>query len=147
MNFYKVSNGQYEFWALEGYKPNYGEVWYNMRGGWQPKAGTTILAQEQVKNKDEFIDRHRKEIFDYLIEKDSDFGWLAPNGEFYGCAWANHERLAEDYFGEEEGQLERKGWIRVFRSFELGIPVYCQSKVSPQQRIWLEDHDVEYHYC
>lgn len=63
------------------------------------------------------------------------------------CDWANHERLAEDYFGKKEYQLEEKGWIKVFRSFELGIPVYCQPKVSPQQRIWLEDHNVEYYYC
>ena len=48
MNFYKVSNEHCEFWATEGYKPDYGEVWYNMRLGKSREVGGRLFWKKRI---------------------------------------------------------------------------------------------------
>lgn len=136
------------YWAKK-ILTKYGEGWENLRGGWCLRdEGDEILKVVAGMSEEEFTDKHRREVFDYLINPDSEYGWLAPDGTFYGCSYASHEDVAVFYFGEpDELDLEKKGWVKIFLSVELGEPVYAQTKVSYQQRIWLEDHAVKFHYC
>lgn len=148
MLFYKVKNYNNEpYWVKEGIQK--GEVvWVNMRGGWCPKTNEdNVIEIANYPDESSFIEAHRKDIYSYLIIPDSDLGWLAPDGTFYGCDWASHNDVAVCYFGKSDFTLEKEGWIKIFRSVELGEPVYCQSRMSPQQRVWIEDHNITFHYC
>lgn len=152
MTFYKVkqnyrNSSDKPFWARKE-ENKYGEIWRNIHGGWCLKyEEDEIIAIDDAKDMDDFIERNRKEVYSYMIKPDSELGWLSPDGTFYGCDWAEHELFVNQYFGKTDLEMEKDGYVRVFRSFELGVPVYSQFKISTKQRIWLEDHDVKFHYC
>jgi hypothetical protein len=120
----------------------------NLHGGWCLKSDDDeIVAVAEYPNKEEFIDANRRDVYSYLIKPKSDYGWLAPDGTFYGCKFASHSDVACFYFDKDEEVLEKEGWVKVFRSFESGKAVYSQIRVSTQQRIFLEDHNIEFAYC
>lgn len=149
MTFYKVQQhyrnaSSSPFWATKE-ENQYGETWRNIHGGWCLRyPEDDILAVDEAKDRKDFIDRNRKDIYSYLIKPDSDIGWLSPDGKFYGCDYANHDIFVNQYFGKTDMEMEKEGWIRIFRGFESKVPVYCKFKVSTPQRIWLEDHNVEF---
>ena len=150
MIFYKIKkSGQNNkpYWVTEGFN-EYGEIWQNLRGGWCMKSDEDeILSVAEYSDEDEFINANRKEVFSHLIKPNSDYGWLAPDGTFYGCDYANHSDLATFYFDKDDYELEKEGWIKIHRSYESGEPVYSQTRMSSQQRMYLEDHNVKYAYC
>lgn len=152
MTFYKVQQNHMNassnpHWVTKD-ENKYGEIWVNLCGGWCLKyEDDEILAIDEAIDKDDFIERNRKEIYSYMIKPDSDLGWLAPDGTFYGCNWAEHELFVNEYFGKTDLEMEKDGYLRIFRSAELGVPVYSQFKISTAQRVWLEDHNVEFNYC
>ena len=119
-----------------------------MRGGWSPKSDNDeIVAVAEYPNEKEFINANRKDIYSYLINPESDYGWLAPDGTFYGCDYASYSDVACFYFDKDDAVLEEEGWVKIFRSFESGDPVYSKMMISTQQRIFLEDHNIKYAYC
>jgi len=151
MRFFKIkthygNSSDSPYWVKAGFN-EYGETWVNMRGGWCLKHEEDEILEEVDMEEDDFIDLKRKEIYSYLLKSDSDLGWLAPDGTFYGCDYASHSDVAVFYFNKDDLELEKAGWIKVFRSVESGEPIYSQSRVSTPQRIWLEDHAVKYGYC
>lgn len=151
MTFYKIKNGRNfadkPYWVTESIN-QFGEIWINMRGGWCMKSDSDeIVSVAEYPDEDEFIKANRKDVYSYLIKSKSEYGWLAPDGTFYGCDYASHSDVAEFYFNKDEIELENEGWIKIFRSVELNKPVFCQNKMSSKQRIWIEDHNVKYHYC
>lgn len=149
MTFYKIKNKFFigTHWVTESFNA-YGEIWINMRGGWCPKSnGDEIVAVAEYPNKEEFIDANRKDVYSYLINPKSDCGWLAPDGTFYGCDYASHSDVACLYFNKDDVALEKEGWVKIFRSFESGEAVYSSMRISTQQRIFLEDHNIKYAYC
>ena len=152
MTFYKIrkhlrnSLGN-PYWVTKSFN-QYGEIWRNLRGGWcLHDKDDEVLAVAEAPDVDAFIDLYRKDIYSYLIKKDSDLGWLSPDGDFYGCDYTNHEELAELYFGKEDLEMEKNGWVKIFRSVELGEPVYCQHKLTLRQRCFIEDRCIKFHYC
>lgn len=152
MTFYKIKQKGRNFlndayWVTKSYN-KYGETWVNLRGGWCMKSDNDeIVAVAEYANDEEFINANRKDVYSYLIKPKSDYGWLAPDGTFYGCEFASHSDVACLYFDKDEMILEKEGWVKVFRSVESGETVYSKRIVSMQQRIWLEDHNVKYAYC
>ncbi len=42
----------------------------------------------------------------------SNTGWLSRDGKFYPCRWMEHVSMAIR-LGDEEGSLERKGWVKL----------------------------------
>lgn len=148
MTFYKVrrSGGSPCWFTLESNAC--GMVWVNFNGGWCPKRDDDeVLAKESGYSKDEFIERHRQEVYSYLVKPNSTLGWLSPDGRFYGCDFAGHAMLAAEYFGKDDLALEEEGWIKVFRSVELRVPVYCQLRTTSAQIAWLEDKGIPFHCC
>lgn len=83
-----------------------------------------------------------------LILKDSKFGWLSPEGDFYGCDYRDHEKVAIYYFGKDEEELEESGWAKITLSiFDHIIKVYNDDELTNKQIIWLEDNGFRYeHY-
>jgi hypothetical protein len=151
MTFYKIKkkgrNLDDAYWVTESIN-KYGEIWVNLRGGWCMKsADDEIVAVAEYADEDEFTSANRKDVYSYLIKPKSDYGWLAPDGTFYGCDYASHNDVACFYFDKDDLELEKEGWIKIFRSFESGEAVYSQLKISTQQRIFLEDRGIEYAYC
>lgn len=57
-------------------------------------------------------------------------GWIAPNGDFYGCAYGEHDRVAKqivavvyDDLYLSTRKLEEKGWLRIQDGFVYGHDV------------------------
>lgn len=151
MTFYKIKRKgtilDSAYWATESVN-EYDEIWVNLRGGWCMKsADDEIVAVAEYADEDAFVAANRKDVYAYLIKPESDYGWLAPDGTFYGCDYASHSDVACFYFDKDDITLEEEGWVKIFRSFESGKTVYSQLKVSPQQRDFLENHSIEYAYC
>lgn len=48
------------------------------------------------------------------LQKDSDLGWISPNGEFYGCDYRDHDNLATYVLHSSEVELEAKGWVKIY---------------------------------
>ena len=151
MTFYKIKQKVRNafndaHWVTESIN-TYGEIWVNLRGGWCMKSDDDeVVAVAEYADKEAFVDANRKDVYSYLIKPKSDYGWLAPDGTFYGCDFADHSDVACFYFDKDDLILEKEGWVKIFRSFESGEAVYSQLRVSPQQRIFLEDHNIEFAY-
>ena len=63
---------------------------------------------------EEIIESTWDEILARTIRQDDyTTGWIAPDGEFFGCAPMDHLRLAEYYLKVEEEQLEENGQIKI----------------------------------
>ena len=153
MTFYKIRqqpNRNYldsPHWVKKSYN-NYGEIWVNLRGGWcMVQKDDEIIDTVECPDEDTFVDMYRKDVYSYLIKKNSDLGWLSPQGDFYGCSYAGHDELANLYFDKTDMEMEKEGWVKIFQSVEIGEPVYCQKMLTMQQRVWIEDHCVKFHYC
>lgn len=150
--YYKVrnkgSNGSHgkPFYVYEGELPQYScKVFKNLQGGWCLKENVEILSSGLFDGTmEEFIKLHRKEIYSYLINENSRYGWLSPNAEFYGVDYTNHMDCAQLYFGKEEDELEAEGWIKVFKEYNSHEPVYAQFHANEAQLKWLYDHSVHY---
>lgn len=52
--------------------------------------------------------------YSYLIKPDSEFGWISPNGDWYGCNYRDHVPVAEFYLKKSERELEKSGWVKVY---------------------------------
>lgn len=61
------------------------------------------------------------ELYRHKLRNDSLItGWIAPNGEFFGCGEQDHMKMAIFYFGKKSCiELEEAGYIKVFRTPSL----------------------------
>lgn len=150
IRFYKIRqksmrNGiDRAYWTEKTISSGMGECYQNFYGGMLPcyladVVDTCICTDEQV-----FIDTHRKELYSYLLDKDSPYGWLSPQAEFYGVDYTKHKEVAELYFGKQEIELEKEGWIKVFSEFETREPAYASIHPNYEQLDWLHRNGVKY---
>lgn len=51
---------------------------------------------------------------DVLINPDSELGWISPSGEFFGCDYRDHEKVAEYILNSSERELEKQGWVKIY---------------------------------
>lgn len=81
------------------------ETVYNRNGGWHTY---------HHRPEEEIIESTWDEILARTIRDDSCItGWIAPDGEFFGCAPMDHVRLAQYYLKTTEEHLEQEGWIKI----------------------------------
>lgn len=93
-----IENGWWE------YDKETGRV-YNRAGGWH------IFHAHPMQ---EFKECDWEDILAMTIRNDDlQTGWIAPNGEWFGCETTDHEKLARYYLKTTERDLEEKGWIKV----------------------------------
>ena len=94
-----VDNGWWEF---------DGSYCYNRYGGRHPYAPGLH---------DEIVESSWEEVLrdDFLKHKDEFItGWLAPNGDFFGCAPEDHWDMAKYVFGKTERELEDSGYLKIY---------------------------------
>ncbi len=95
--------------------------------GYMPKSKNDKIIKSQV-----FKDENDLDWKPVLIESDSDFGWLSPSGEFFGCHYHNHDIVSELVIKLPSRILEKTGWTKVsYGDWE------CQRRLTPEQKQWL----------
>ena len=93
-----IENGWWE------YRPETGKV-YNRNGGWHN------FSEHPMQ---EFKEGEWPDIIAMTIRDDSLLtGWIAPDGEWYGCESTEHVSLANYLLKTSERDLEERGWIKV----------------------------------
>lgn len=105
--FYEYKNGKrYDngYWEISG------DRLFNANGGWHTYNPTP---------NDEIIDSDWEHIekmnlmLDFAANKDSDTGWIAPDGTFYGTGYTDHWKVAK-YFDVTERDLEDRGFVKIY---------------------------------
>lgn len=131
MKFHLLRMGTMLYWWEDA-----GHQYLNSAGGGFQKVGGRGF--------DEIVERVEAECYEDLDHKktslwkpESDTGWLSPTGEFYGCSYADHDRLAELVLKTAVCELEKTGWIRVPRQRAV---LYCDLFPTDAQRDWARDH-------
>ena len=132
------------YWTKKVFDMNMGECYQNFSGGRLPCYLADVIETAICENETDFITWKRKEIYSYLIDTKSKYGWLSPSGEFYGCKYTHHQEVAELYFGKQEQELEKEHWIKVFKEYDSDSPVYASIHPNMNQLEWLEKNGVHY---
>lgn len=140
----KKDSTQKPHWTTKILHPTMGECYRNFNGGCLPCHLADVVESAICRDEKTFIEHYRKEIYSYLIDDKSLYGWLSPSAEFYPCDYTHHQELAELYFGKQEVELEKEGWIKVFKEFNGLEPVYAKPNPSSIQLEWLNDNGVQY---
>lgn len=89
----------------------------------------------------------------------SDWGYILPNGSFYGCGHHEHTELAQfilkrntesEWLGEDADlEADRRGWIKLGRiSKYSGLACHIPRHITPEQentlQFWCVKHSIEY---
>lgn len=80
--------------------------------------------------------------WNYLIKPESPYGWLAPDGRFYGCAPYEHEDIASLVLKTDERSLEKSNWIKLYRDYPSGVGFYCAGRITEPQARFLINREV-----
>lgn len=141
----KVNNG---YWELERHGAIGEEVKvYNEMGGFHYH---TIRANDEIV----YVESRRDLDHSFLLDPDSELGWLAPDGTFYGCAYYAHEDVAYYVLKSTSMELEEKGWVKIYesrlfglgRNYYLGQPPHWKANymsrnfLTQPQIDWLLEH-------
>lgn len=141
----KVNNG---YWELEHYAENGKEVKvYNEMGGFHYH---TVRVNDEIV----YAESRRDLDHSFLLDPNSELGWLAPDGTFYGCAYYAHEDVAYYVLKSTSVELEEKGWVKIYesrlfglgRNYYLGQPSYLKANymsrnfLTQPQIDWLLEH-------
>jgi hypothetical protein len=113
-----------------------------MSGGCCPTYLADELESVEFPDEEDFLASYRKEVYHGLLKPESPYGWLSPDGTFYGCGYTKHSELAELYFDKSELEMEKTGWVKVSSNYDGGSAFYCQLRTTLAQRDWLESHGV-----
>ena len=86
------------------YNPDTGKV-YNRNGGWHDFHEHPL---QEIK------EMTWDEVIAMTVRNDNcATGWIAPDGEWFGCEPMDHVDLARYYLKTTEQDLEEKGWIKI----------------------------------
>lgn len=77
----------------------------------------------------------------YLLDSDSEYGWISPEGQFYGCDYHCHEDVAQYIFGVPSNELEEMGWVKIYSDIFMKRKAwYCDKFPTEYQKATLEKH-------
>ena len=80
----------------------------NAYGGWHYY---TITKEDEIFESDwDTVEREQ-----YQSYTDAEYGWIAPDGTFYGCNYEDHAHCIYAVSGMYESMAERAGWIKIYR--------------------------------
>ena len=144
--------------VLETYKKDDGSFEYN--GWWQYEDGYLYnrVGGHHRADPDEKMWKYSKVVevndrddldYSYILNPDSDLGWISPDGRFYGCGYRDHAAVAERVLKKTDDQLEDEGWVKVFfdswnRERKWYSDTLCPTEA---QRIVLERLGLEVDVC
>ncbi len=117
--------------------------WVNMVGGMIPKSKSDVILDTKVV---EHMTELDWSVTGHLVN-DTACGWLSPEAKWYGCAFEDHDLIAELVLDKSVKSLERLGWVRVEgkpRNCPGGYSWSCEGRLTPEQGNWLsyEGHTV-----
>lgn len=73
-----------------------------------------------------------------LLVPDAKYGWLDLRGHFYGCRFQDHETIARLVLKTTERELEKSGWVKLYRNYPQGVGWYCEkTHMTKAQRDFL----------
>lgn len=81
--------------------------------------GTEVIRERRWANELQDI-RTKEEV----CSDDSDMGWIAPDGEWFGCRYAQHDTIAREVLGCSIKRLEELSFVR------------CHGKVGRGHKMW-----------
>lgn len=119
-----IENG---WWEIKG------DRLINMVGGWHPynpREDDIIIEAENIESLD----------WSCLIDNKYSTGWLDLDGNFYGCEPTGHSMMAEFYFKSSERELEKIGFVKLFRDYDQTINWYCEKREPTKKQ---EDYLLE----
>lgn len=125
--YLEYSNGTVEFngwWEIDG------DRLINRCGGWHqytPKSGDIIV---------EVADWEDLDYSDYL-NPESEYGWLSPEGSWYGCNYFEHDIIANNILHSNDISLELCGWVKAFKGADHETEYYCDGKYTKKQYDWM----------
>ena len=135
--------------VLETYIRDDGSKEYN--GWWQYEKGYLYnrMGGRHKADPNEEMWKHSKVVkakdwadldYSYLLKPESTLGWISPDGKFYGCGYRDHALVAEMYLKKKDDQLEKEGWVKIFRDGFDGTNVWYSDSlmVTDAQKIVLE---------
>jgi hypothetical protein len=106
-----------------------------------------------IKPEDEIVyAEDRKDLnYSHMLNPDSKYGWLAPDGTWYGCNYMEHEDIAMFVLRSNSCDLEEQGYVKIYESrfFNLGRNYYLgqpsQYRVpSLMTRNWLTQPQIDW---
>ena len=76
---------------------------------------------------------------DVSIKPDSNLGWISPSGEFFGCDYCDHAKVAELVLNSSERELEARGWVKIYLCYD-GVQWYHENlrPTEEQKRVLRE---------
>lgn len=97
----KQDNG---YWEIRGNRL------VNAAGGWHDYHPTF---EDEILESDWETVRKLNFLQSFRENENSETGWIAPDGTFYGTDWMNHWMVAE-YFDTTESDLEDMGFVKIY---------------------------------
>lgn len=86
----------------------------NAYGGWHYY---TITKEDEIFESD--WDTVEKEY--YRAYTDAEYGWIAPDGTFYGCDYEDHAHCIYAVSNMYESNAEQAGWIKIYRDSTMAL--------------------------
>lgn len=88
-----------------------------------------------------------------LYDDQYETGWLAPNGEFYGCSYEYHRFCARFVLKSEERELEKQGFVKISKKINRDEKTvltamlgrdnqYNRIKLTPEQFNYLKSSNI-----
>ena len=78
------------------------------------------------------------EAFYFKINKVAEYryGWILPNGVFFGCDKGCHCELSEKIIGHEcyVGEGLTYGWVKIYEDDNGNICFECSGIITPEQK-------------
>ena len=109
------------------------KYWQNIAGGRTRKKKTDVIRKTVTADWND-LDWNGTYL---TAETDSDIGWIAPNGNWHPCGYGGHEIYADFVLRSSRRELEKAGWVKVYRSLTEGfhIAYKCDDKrFTPKQK-------------
>jgi len=77
----------------------------------------------------------------FLIDKDSEYGWVTPQGDFYPCKPYDHVNVAEYIFKMPQRECEQRGYIKIYESptFKRRM-IWIDRHITEEQKNWLRNN-------
>lgn len=121
-------------------------------GWWQIDGNLLVNIQgahhEYIPNEDDIIvEAESLEDIDckFLLVPDSRFGWVAPDGTFYGCEFSDHSLIARLVFKSDEQTLE-KTHVKIY-GYERRTEAYTRRPfLTEQQTKTLKERGIAFCY-
>lgn len=80
----------------------------------------------------EYNDKHDcldAEWHNHIVNKHKLNCWVGVNGKIYPCDHYGHRQFAHEFFGKDEAELEKEGYIK----FSQGSPQWRRNKITKKQ--------------